>query len=231
MPPANRRARRRRTAGGGSRSRSSRAPGRSRPARRTIADRRWSCRAWKAMSSTRLMLRHEHLVAEAELRDRRVIRQRDARHGRSLGADEHAAVRHRRPPVIAEAEIDLHVLVAEAQDRAARHRFIRICNAAELQQHVVGGLEVSDDRSGPARPLPTCPDCSAACGPNPPSLPPRRRRESPHSDPCTRSDTCARAAQSASSTSHAAGSASRTIAAGMGRRTIGRPAYSNTCSI
>ena len=99
----------------------------------------------------------ERLVAKTELRDRRVVRERDAGHRSRLRADEHAAVAHGRPPVVAEADVQLRVLEAEAQHRAGRIRDIRIGNTAELHQCVVGRLVV---RRRPTRPTclpPTCP--------------------------------------------------------------------------
>ena len=164
--------------------------------------------------------RHEHLVAQAEFRHRRVIRQRDARHRWSLRADEHAAVGHGRPPMVAEAHIQLRVFEPEAQQRAACRRFLRICNAAELHQYIVGRLIVGDERSRPgvlrqhaatvrqrARRILRCSRLDAGMG------------------NCVRTHVrlqiSAHALTQRASTLHASGNASRTVAAAIGRRTIG----------
>ena len=96
-----------------------------------------------------LHLRQEHFVLESEARDRLVVRQRDRRQRLRLRADDHGAVRERRKPVIAIADVQLGILEAQTQHGAGRNGVIFIGDAAETQDDVVARLPVTLKRCLP----------------------------------------------------------------------------------
>ena len=87
--------------------------------------------------------RRKHFVRDSEPGQRTVVRQRDGGHGRGFGADQHRARRHRRPPVIAIADVQLRPVEAQTHHRACRRRPPLVGDCACAHQEVVARLPVT----------------------------------------------------------------------------------------
>ncbi len=97
-------------------------------------------------------LRHageEYFVTQSEPGERLIVRQSDRGHRRSLGAHQHAAVRHRREPMRAVADVQLRPAETQTHHRSAGALLAVVGDDAQIEEQVVARLNVALSRHIP----------------------------------------------------------------------------------